>query len=227
VCTFDRPRAGVMSMLRVRDMVWRMQPEASVRKVIPLFPLGTVLFSGGRLPLRIFEPRYTAMVSRCLREKSGFGVVLIREGSDARLGKNPTQPDIFSVGTYGTIVDFNTLNNGMLGIITSGGSKFRILETSETNDHLLMGTVEFLPEERAQATGEEHASLIEMLRELMKHPMAQKLALDVDYRDARSVSWRLSELLPLEPEIKQGLLQMSLPRERLAELTRIVNNLRN
>jgi Lon protease-like protein len=49
--------------------------------------------------------------------------------------------------------------------------------------------------------------------------MAQKLALDVDYRDARSVSWRLSELLPLEPEIKQGLLQMSLPRERLAELT--------
>ena len=115
----------------------------------------------------------------------------------------------------------------MLGIITSGGPKFRILETSETNDHLLMGTVEFLPEERAQATGEEHASLIEMLRELMKHPMAQKLALDVDYRDARSVSWRLSELLPLEPEIKQGLLQMSLPRERLAELTRIVNNLRN
>ena len=47
-------------------------------------------------------------------------------------------------------------------------------------------------------------SLIEMLRELMKHPMAQKLALDVDYRDARSVSWRLSDLLPLEPEIKQG-----------------------
>ena len=70
-----------------------MQAEASVRKVIPLFPLGTVLFSGGRLPLRIFEPRYTAMVSRCLREKSGFGVVLIREGSDARLGKNPSQPE--------------------------------------------------------------------------------------------------------------------------------------
>ena len=143
----------MMSVLRLRDMVIRMQAEASVRKVIPLFPLGTVLFSGGRLPLRIFEPRYTAMVSRCLREKSGFGVVLIREGSDARLGKNPSQPEIFSVGTYGTIVDFNTLNNGMLGIITSGGPKFRILETSETSDHLLMGTVEFLPEERAQATG--------------------------------------------------------------------------
>lgn len=215
-----------MSGSRPRDIVTRMHPEASVRKEIPLFPLGTVLFSGGRLPLRIFEPRYTAMISRCLREKSGFGVVLIRDGSDARIGKSATQPEIFSVGTYSTIVDFNTLNNGMLGIITSGGSKFRILDTFETSDHLLMGSVEFLPDERAQAPGVEHAALIEMLRELMQHPMAQKLALDVDYHDARSVSWRLAELLPLEPEIKQGLLQMSLPRERLAELNRLVHNLR-
>jgi len=215
-----------VSVLRLRAIVLRMHAEPSVRKVIPLFPLGTVLFSGGRLPLRIFEPRYTAMVSRCLREKCGFGVVLIRDGSDARRSKNASQPEIFSVGTYGTIVDFNTLNNGMLGIITSGGPKFRILDTFESSDHLLMGNVEFLPEEREQAPGEEHVALIEMLRELMQHPMAQKLALDVDYQDARSVSWRLSELLPLEPEIKQGLLQMSLPRERLAELARIVNNLR-
>jgi Lon protease-like protein len=203
-----------------------MYAEASVHKEIPLLPLGTVLFSGGRLPLRIFEPRYTAMVSRCLREKSGFGVVLIREGSDARLTKDAPQPEIFNVGTYGTIVDFNMLANGMLGIITSGGPKFRILETSETSDHLLMGTVEFLPDERGHAPGAEHATLIEMLRELMQHPMAQKLALEVDYHDARSVSWRLADLLPLEPEIKQGLLQMNLPRERLAELARLVNNLR-
>jgi uncharacterized protein len=207
-------------------MVAGMFAEASVRKEIPLLPLGTVLFSGGRLPLRIFEPRYTAMVSRCLREKSGFGVVLIREGSDARLTKDAVQPEIFNVGTYGTIVDFNTLANGMLGIITSGGPKFRILDTYETSDHLLMGAVEFLPDERGHAPGAEHATLIEMLRELMQHPMAQKLALEVDYRDARSVSWRLADLLPLEPEIKQGLLQMNVPRERLAELARLVNNLR-
>ncbi len=204
-----------------------MRADMNEPKEIALFPLGTVLFSGGRLPLRIFEPRYTAMVSRCLREQSGFGVVLIRDGSDARLGTNPRQPKIFNVGTYATIVDFNTLNNGMLGIITSGGPKFRIVDTYETDDHLLMGSVEFLPEERAQAPGKEHEPLIEMLRELMQHPLAQKLALDVDYHDARSVSWRLSELLPLEPEIKQGLLQMSLPRERLAELSRIVSHLRN
>ena len=89
-------------------MVSRMRADDGELKVIPLFPLGTVLFSGGRLPLRIFEPRYTAMISRCLREQSGFGVVLIREGADARLGPNPQQPKIFNVGTYATIVDFNT-----------------------------------------------------------------------------------------------------------------------
>src|SRR4051812_1938728 len=152
-----------------------MRGDASELKIIPLFPLGTVLFSGGRLPLRIFEPRYTAMISQCLREQAGFGVVLIRDGEDARLGANPRQPRIFNIGTYATIVGFNTLNNGMLGIITSGGPKFRIVDTYETDNHLLMGSVEFLPEERAQAPGQEHAALIEMLRELMQHPMAQKL----------------------------------------------------
>jgi len=219
---------GAARRMRARAMVARMHAGTfATQKVIPLFPLGTVLFSGGRLPLRIFEPRYTGMISRCLREQTGFGVVLIREGTDARLGKSPAQPKIFNIGTYATIVDFNTLTNGMLGIITSGGQKFRIVDTYETDDHLLMGTVEFLPEERAQAPGAEHAALIEMLRDLMQHPLAQKLALDVDYHDARSISWRLSELLPLEPEIKQGLLQMNLARERLAELSRIVSNLRN
>jgi Lon protease-like protein len=204
-----------------------MSAVVSERHEIPLMPLGTVLFNGGRLPLRIFEPRYTAMVGQCLRENCGFGVVLIRSGSEARLSRDAVQPEIFSVGTYATIVDFNQLENGMLGIITSGGAKFRILSTTETSDHMLVATVEFLPDERSSVPGKEHAALIEILRQLMEHPVARRLAPDVDYRDARSVSWRLADLLPLAPEIKQGLLQMNLPRERLAELARLVDNLRS
>ena len=41
---------------------------------LPVFPLGSVLYPGGLLPLRIFEPRYLAMVRECLREKRGFAV---------------------------------------------------------------------------------------------------------------------------------------------------------
>ena len=89
-----------------------------------------------------------------------------------------------------------------------------------------MGEVEFLPEERVQEFSTDYESLVEILRQLMEHPMVKKLALDVDFGDARSVSWALADLLPIEPEIKQSLLQMQLPRERLAELKRLVANMK-
>jgi len=194
---------------------------------MPLFPLRVVLFDGGRLPLQIFETRYLDMVSRCMREGSPFGVVLIRGvGSDARLAPDAQQPEIFAVGTEAEIVDFNQLPNGRLGIIIKGGRKFRVVSTREQADHLLLGTVEFLPAEPLVAVGHEHEGLVEILRELVKHPGVQKLGLEIDFSDARSVGARLAELLPIEPEIKQSLLQLQLPRERLQELTRLVNKFR-
>ncbi len=193
---------------------------------LPLFPLRTVLFPGGSLPLRIFEPRYLDMIKWCMRENSGFGVVLIRTGEEARVSSNAEQPDIFTVGTEARIVDFNQLSDGLLGIVGRGGTKFRVEESWEQSDHLLMGRVQALPEEPEGELTTEHEELVVVLRQLVKHPMIEKLGLDVDFDNARSVSWRLSELLPIEPEIKQSLLQMALPRERLAELLRIMEKLR-
>ena len=69
---------------------------------VPLFPLNTVLFPGGPLPLRIFEPRYLDMVSRCMKDDMPFGVVLIREG--AEVGPAST----CEVGTLARIVDYCT-----------------------------------------------------------------------------------------------------------------------
>lgn len=198
----------------------------SEKHEIPLFPLHPVLFPGGKLPLQIFEPRYMDMVARCMREASSFGVVLIRKGSDARLSGDSPQPEIFDVGTEAHITDFNQLSNGRLGIVVQGGRKFRIRSVREQDDHLLIGQVEFLPEEPVTAVGEEHSELVDILRELIKHPMIEKLGLDIELDDARSVGWRLAELLPIEPEIKQSLLKLQWPRERLQELTRLVNKLR-
>src|SRR5689334_16219894 len=87
----------------------RAEPMAD--NVIPLFPLQTVLFPGGPLPLRIFETRYTDMVGRCAREQTPFGVVLIQEGEEAG--------DVAStaaVGCAARIADFYTLQDGLLGI---------------------------------------------------------------------------------------------------------------
>lgn len=193
--------------------------------MIPLFPLNTVLFIDGRLPLRIFEPRYVEMVSRCMRAQSGFGVVLIREGSEARLDSEAVQPQIFDLGTYAEITDFDALPNGLLGIVGTGRRKFRVRSLSEQSDHLLMGEVEYLPEEPALRLPDEYRPLSELLVKLLDHPAVRHLQVQVDLNDARSVSWRLAELLPVEAEIKQSLLMLGNPRERLAELNRLVERL--
>lgn len=193
---------------------------------IPLFPLHPVLFPGGRLPLQIFEPRYLDMVVRCMRDAAPFGVVLIRRGADARLTPDATQPEIFDVGTEAEVVDFNQLSNGRLGIVVRGGRKFRVRRVREQDDHLLIGEVEILPDEPAVPVGAEHRELVDILRDLIQHPLIQKLGLEIAFDDARSVGWRLAELLPIEPEIKQSLLKLQWPRERLQELARLVDKLR-
>jgi len=195
---------------------------------IPLFPLKTVLYPGGRLPLRIFEPRYVDLVSSCLRQSIGFGVVLIKSGSDSRVA-DKRQPDIYNIGTYAEIIDFNQLKDGLLGIIASGKNKFRILRKFETVDHLLMAEAEFLPAEGKEALDASHKDMVDTLKELVKHPMVQKLKkqmhIDIDYSDASSVSLRLAELLPLDSDAKQSLLQLNRPGERLKELARMLTSL--
>ena len=189
---------------------------------LPLFPLRSVLFPGGVLPLRIFEPRYIDMIGTCMREGHGFGVVLIREGVEARLNVEDQQPEIFMVGTEARVVDFNQADNGLLGIVANGFRKFTVHSTHEQDDHLMIGEVEFLPEEPVGKLLPEHATLVEVLAQLTQHPLVKKLNVEVNFEEARSVSFRLADLLPIEPEIKQSLLQLQWPRERLAELKRIV-----
>ena len=193
---------------------------------IPLFPLRAVLFEGGKLPLRIFEPRYLDMIGNSMRENRPFGVVLIRQGRDARLGAGDEQPQIFDIGTEATVIDFNQLDGGMLGIMALGGRKFRIVQTWEQDDHLLMGRTERLPEEPPGEPDSGHQRLLEILRQLIKHPMVEKLELEIDFDDARAVGRRLAELLPIEPEFKQRLLELDHPRQRLDELSRLVDKLR-
>ena len=166
------------------------------------------------------------MISRCLREEIPFGVVLIRSGRDARLSPNDRQPEIFEVGSEASIVNFNQLSNGCLGIVVRGGRKIRIVESREQPDHLLIAEVEYLPGEPEMAIGKEHQVLVDILKELMKYPMNEMLEPDIDYSDARSVSRRLAELLPIELETRQNLLQLEGPRERLSEITRLVNKLK-
>ena len=95
----------------------------------PIFPLNTVLFPGGVLPLRIFEPRYLDMVSDCMKNGTGFAVNLISEGREAG------QPAEFrSLGTLTQIVDFDKLDDGFLGITAIGQQPLRVISHTGEDD---------------------------------------------------------------------------------------------
>jgi Lon protease-like protein len=182
----------------------------TARVEIPLFPLGTVLFPGGPLPLRIFETRYIDLVRRCLRDDSGFGVVLIREGVEAG-GPALT----YDVGTYARIVDFSQQPDGLLGIRAAGERRFRIIERRRARDGLNVADVEWLPADVPQPLPEEFAELGPALDAILAQVGEPYAALERHLDDAGWVAGRLAEILPIPPAHKQHCLELDDPVERL------------
>ncbi|MCE7903438.1 MAG: peptidase S16 [Gammaproteobacteria bacterium PRO9] len=176
---------------------------------VPLFPLGTVLFPDGPLPLRVFEPRYLAMVSRCLREESQFGVVLIKEGTDT--GMVATR----DVGTLARIVDWYQGSDGILGITARGTRLFRLQAISRQADGLYLGEVELLPEPPHQPLPEEFRPMATLLESVIDDLGRLYDAIDKHYGDAAWVGCRLAEILPMPPADKQRCLELDDPVERL------------
>ncbi len=181
---------------------------------IPLFPLNTVLFPGGVLPLRIFEPRYLDMVSNCLRTETGIGVVLIKEGSEVGNAARP-----YEVGTMTSICYWNKRKDGLLGVTLRGEKRFKIISQSVEPSQLIMAEVELLPDEIESPVLEEYQHLVNMLQEIIGQLEPPYSTMPVHYDNANWVSARLVELLPLELSNKQRFLQMENPLERLAELS--------
>lgn len=181
--------------------------------LIPLFPLHTVLFPGGLLPLRIFEPRYLDMVSECLRSSSGFGVCLIREGRE--VGE---AAQVHGVGTLASIVDWQQLPDGLLGITVQGERRYRVLDSRIRENGLRMAEVELLEEEREQALPEDYQSLASLLGRILGELGEPYGSMPRALDRADWVGARLTELLPLGLEVKQRLLELDDPIERLATL---------
>ena len=191
---------------------------------IPIFPLPLVLFPGGRVPLQIFEPRYLDMVKRCLQKNSGFGIVMHL----ARTEKNrtPSKPQTISrCGTCCTIVDFDQLPSGMLGIIVEGQAKFVVRNSYKQKDGLILANVDFLALEDEAPVPEQHEHLSELLMSLMEHEAVRRLGLQCDLRQATEVGARLTELLPCPNHFKQRLLEMKDPLMRLRELEKLVGRM--
>ena len=196
---------------------------------IPLFPLNIVLFPGGRFDLQIFERRYIDVVSHCMRTGTGFGICLLKSGDETN-GNNLNQT-VYNTGTYAKIVDWDQLESGLLGITVEGAVKFVAQDFWKEEDDVLHASVEFSDIESTEADviplGDEYTALSELLRNLEDHPLVAGRNLSIDYSDLRQLGWRLSELIPLGIDVRQELLELNDPVERLSKIEKLVSEMAN
>jgi len=172
-------------------------------KTIPLFPLNTVLFPGGILPLKIFEARYLDLVSECLRTNKEFGICLISSGDEVA-----GSAKCYEIGTMAKIIDWDKRDDGLLEIVVEGGQRFRLLDKRERANHLAEGDVLLIEDDDCEEIPVQYQLLSDLLRQI-----AQKFELSYQsehelYENASWVGYRLSEVLPLESDERQALLEI-------------------
>lgn len=198
---------------------------------LPLFPLNVVLFPGMQLPLHIFEPRYRAMIARCLEGDSSFGVALLVEGEE---GQPDTIPAM--VGCTAQIIESLPFPDGRINLMTVGQRRFQILSMREQDDYLI-GVCQWLDDQAPplpEADSPEEAfrlmrTSIRRRAARVRHALKGYLASlarnahialsDLDSMDVPHDPYRLSmwvaSLLTLSNEQKQELLEMTSTPARL------------
>lgn len=181
---------------------------------LPLFPLNTVVFPGGQLPLRVFEPRYLDMVKQAIADNTPFGICGIREGEETG---PPAVP--YDVGTRVRITDWDMPQTGILHIDTRALDRFVIRSLRAEPSGLLIGTVESVSSEAAAAVPDDLELAVEILRHIVDEYGNAHFAAPHEFDNAVWVGYRLSEVLPLKRSIKQSLLEMNDSVTRLRLLT--------
>jgi Lon protease-like protein len=184
---------------------------------LALFPLRTVLFPGGLLPLKVFEQRYIAMTTACVARGEPFGVCRIVEGEEvARVGGG--KPPLFSpIGTLARIVDWD-IADGVLHLRAEGGERFRVRSHAPRGDGLVVGDVVPIASEPAVPPRSAHEPLVQLLRALIERAGAGRFSPARAFDDASWVGYRLAELMPLPLSVKQSMLEINDSEVRLQAL---------
>ncbi len=197
---------------------------------LPLFPLGTVLYPGGLLNLRIFEVRYLDMIGKCHKAGAPFGVVALTEGSEVRkpetkapAGDGFAQEDFNMIGTLAAITDFSTPQPGLMVIRCEGTKRFEISQREKLKHGLWIANVIYLEDDQSVPIPHDLQSTADALGKLIKTLQqrgditAEQIPLLTPYRldDCGWVANRWCELLPIAPALKQRLMALDNPLLRL------------
>ena len=207
---------------------------------LPLFPLGSVLYPGGLLPLRIFEVRYLDMIGKCHKTGAPFGVVSLTSGAEVRkpqpdpLTGKPTgdgfaNEEFCATGTLATITEFSTPQSGLMMIRCVGAQRFKISNREKLKHGLWIADVERIEDDMAVHVPEDLKPCANALGKLIKSlqersipddqmPLTPPYYLD----DCGWVANRWCELLPLPLELKQRLMELDNPVVRLELISDIL-----
>lgn len=184
---------------------------------LPLFPLRSVLFPGGLLPLKVFETRYLDLVARCLRDRTGFGVVALREGAEAGPGRGPT---LFErVGVIAELLEVDSPQSGILFVRCRGEARFRVASYRQEGDGLWVAEAERLPADPEQPIPPERQPVSDALAQAIEALAAQDARPFLEphrHQDAGWVANRWCELLPIPLAAKQRLMELADPVARLS-----------
>ena len=191
-----------------------MPSTSTVLADLPLFPLHTVLFPDGLLPLKIFETRYLDMASDCLREKTPFGVCMLKSGAEIAHADEPSVPE--AIGCLAEIDECDVETFGMLLIRARGTRRFRLLSHRVEASGLLVGMAEPLDDD-IPLEGNQHLAKFGACSEVLERiiatirerdpdslPFAEPFRLD----DPSWVSNRLAEVLPIALRARQKLMEL-------------------
>lgn len=192
----------------------KTNPEPSVE--IPLFPLGSVLFPGGTMALKIFEQRYLEMAKTSLKTGSPFGIALISEGEEVGI---PAVSE--SIGTIAHVTGWDMQNFGVLQLRVKGTERFQLLSQSISRNGLITGEISILPNDM-HIDCAEHTACAEFLRNIFAQTSADSTPDEQRFDDAGWVGFRLTELLPFNSAIKQKMLELTDARIRLEIIYRFL-----
>mgnify|MGYP003703789075 CR=1 FL=1 len=204
---------------------------------LPLFPLNTVLFPGGDLPLQIFEVRYLDLMQRCEREGQPFGVVTLRSGQEVRRapgapGAAAPAETLADVGTLAHLTQVVRPQAGLMFVMARGGQRFKLEAARQLPHGLWMGDVALLPDDVVVPLPDELAELGPRLRTLLQTieraeglPTPIPEADDACWQQAGWVANRWAERLPLLPPDRLRLMQLDNPVWRLELVAEWVDQL--
>ncbi|MEX2278817.1 MAG: LON peptidase substrate-binding domain-containing protein [Acidimicrobiia bacterium] len=177
-----------------------------------MFPLGTVIFPYSGVPLRVFEPRYQALLDDVLSEECSFGSVLIERGFEVGGGDVRS-----SIGTRLRVLAHQDLSDGHRAIVVAGVERIRVLEWLEDAPHpwAMVERMDDPIEDVSDLRGEVCGRLERMLA-MASELGADTADVDLDVGgDPVAVSYQLASLIPVTPLDSYVLLGATGPRERM------------